>query len=73
MTLGRRTGSFSAPMASQSSSPGETLAQRYFIESSVFDEETEKIFRARWLFVERTSALEKAAGILYRLTSRAKG
>jgi Rieske 2Fe-2S family protein len=45
-------------------SPGETLAQRFFIDANVFAEETEKIFRARWLFLERASVLENVGDFI---------
>jgi Rieske 2Fe-2S family protein len=60
LTLGCRPGNFTAPMAAPTPSPGNTLARRYFVDANVFDEETEKIFRARWLFVERASVVENA-------------
>ena len=45
-------------MANPKPSPGETLAQHYFTDPSTFEEETQKIFRDRWLFVERASTLK---------------
>ena len=51
-------------MAEQSPSPGETLAQRYFTDASVFEEETRKIFRERWLYVERSSELKEPGDYL---------
>ena len=45
-------------MANPKPSPGETLEQHYFTDPSTFEEETQKIFRDRWLFVERASTLK---------------
>ena len=51
-------------MAEQSPSPGKTLAQRYFTDASVFEEEIRKIFRDRWLYVERSSAVKETGDYL---------
>ena len=51
-------------MAERSPSPGETLAQRYFTDGAVFEEETRKIFRERWLYVERSSELKETGDYL---------
>jgi Rieske 2Fe-2S family protein len=51
-------------MAKTVPSPGEILAQRFFIDANVFAEETEKIFRTRWLFLERASVLENVGDFI---------
>ena len=47
-------------MQSPDASLKKSLESRYFTDSSVFEEETLKIFRNRWLYLERASSIENS-------------
>ena len=51
-------------MASPQPSPGMTLERRYFIDDEIFAAETENIFRHRWLYLTRESALENSGDFI---------
>lgn len=42
-------------MSDRTAQGAKTLARRYYVDSDVYDSETEQIFRSRWLYAGRTS------------------
>jgi hypothetical protein len=71
LTSVRWAGNFAPPMAKTIPSPGETLAQRFFIDANVFAEETEKNF-ARDGYSWNAPRCWKMSVILFPRISRAK-
>ena len=47
-------------MADMASAPVMTLDRHYFISPDVFEDESEKVFHERWLYIGRASQAEEA-------------